>query len=105
MYFLNAKFNGRINLIKNDDDLHDLYIMSKCKHIIISNSTYSWWGAYFNESNKKTIINPSPWLSINDTTKPCPLRWISIPSALKNNELDYSKILEIKNNIIKILNK
>ncbi len=35
--------------------------MTKCKHHIISNSTFSWWSAFLNKNNKKLIIYPSVW--------------------------------------------
>lgn len=38
-----------------------LFIMTKMKHLIISNSTFAWWGAYLNQNNG-TIIIPDPWL-------------------------------------------
>ncbi len=60
---------GHIENEKGFDDLHitfsegrsdieDLYLMTKCAHNIIANSSFSWWGAYLNQ-NKKTVISPS----------------------------------------------
>lgn len=37
-------------------DIDDLMCMSKCKHSIISASTFSWWGAWLKESNDNNII-------------------------------------------------
>lgn len=39
----------------------DMLMMSRCKNNIISNSTFSWWGAWLNDTNGKTIIAPSNW--------------------------------------------
>jgi hypothetical protein len=37
----------------------DLYIMTKCRHFIIANSTFSWWAAYLGcGSPKCTVITP-----------------------------------------------
>lgn len=45
------------------DELIDLYFMSRCRGVICSNSTFSWWGAWFNNRPDKFITIPSRWLN------------------------------------------
>jgi hypothetical protein len=42
-------------------DWEQLLLMSLCKYNVIANSTFSWWGAYFNENIGKKICYPSVW--------------------------------------------
>lgn len=53
-----------IEFMKVDDSIVDwkqMVIMSCCNSHIIANSTYSWWGAYFNTSTTKHVCYPYPW--------------------------------------------
>ena len=57
-------------------DYEELYLMSKCKSGIISNSTFSWWSAWLMDSQEKTIIAPSKWLPGQENI--IPVDWMVI---------------------------
>ena len=39
-------------------DIEEFYIMQQCENIITADSTFSWWAAWLNRNDKKTVIVP-----------------------------------------------
>ena len=69
-------------------DLDELFLMSQCKHNIIANSTFSWWGAWLNQNPDKKVFMPSPWFRIGEAGKDVhfPESWIRVPVDYNKNE-------------------
>ena len=63
------------------EDWKQLLLMSVCDHSIIANSTFSWWGAYFNQNPSKIVCYPGTWFGPalkHDTRDLFPADWVKI---------------------------
>ncbi|WP_034445545.1 alpha-1,2-fucosyltransferase [Butyrivibrio sp. AE2032] len=44
-------------------DVSDMILMSRCKHHIMANSSFSWWSCWLNDSPEKMVIAPEKWIN------------------------------------------
>jgi Glycosyl transferase family 11 len=61
----------------------DMALMARCRHHVIANSSFSWWGAWLNQAPDKKVIVPRLWftsktLRTRDTRDLYPLGWIQL---------------------------
>ena len=73
-----------IDIVYNFEDWEQMVLMSCCSHNIIANSSFSWWGAYFNDNDNDkdiTVCYPSRWFAEKgpqNTYDLCPEKWNKI---------------------------
>lgn len=70
-----------IDFNNGSDSYKDMYLMSQCKHNIIANSSFSWWGAWLNTNPNKIVIAPSKWYNVENENRYrdiVPDNWIKI---------------------------
>lgn len=63
-----------INHNTGNNSYKDMVLMSKCKNLIIANSSFSWWGAYLNEQNG-IIVAPLKWVNSHYKTEIAYKKW------------------------------
>jgi Glycosyl transferase family 11 len=77
----NLKLETPMTFIEgNVDGADDMRLMKHCNHNILTNSSFSWWGAWLNENPDKIVIAPKMWFTNKDDNKAMelPKTWIRL---------------------------
>ena len=79
----NLKLNAPMQVMDvcSADDAHiDLELMSNCRHQVIANSSFSWWGAWRAASSGQVVYAPRRWFADanTNTSDVIPARWIQL---------------------------
>ncbi len=72
-YFIGNEFSFQ----ERGTEVNDIALMADCKGIIIANSSFSWWGAYLGDKNKK-VVAPKEWYTDLEERTKCPKTWIRV---------------------------
>ena len=76
-----SNFSKEYEVVEGTDRFEDMYLMSLCRHAVIANSSFSWWGAWLGDEKKdRVVIAPRKWfqspsMSYDDVI---PDRWVKL---------------------------
>lgn len=81
----NFKINAEVVYVdsnEGEDSYKDMLLMSSCKHNIVANSSFSWWGAWLNKNKDKIVTIPKKWVNMtgidDDKMEVFPENWIKL---------------------------
>lgn len=64
---------------QSKESFNDMRLMSMCRHHILANSSFSWWGAWLNARADKIVLAPQRWFAnATDTRDLLPQGWLAL---------------------------
>jgi hypothetical protein len=66
-----------------DRGFEDMRLMSACRHHIVANSSFSWWGAWLGPNDDKIVVAPRTWFRdpVANAAQELPASWVRLEAA------------------------
>lgn len=61
-----------------DRDIADFWLMTRCRHFVVANSTYSWWAAWLGQHSRSVVVAPARDDRVLNTVVTTPASWIRV---------------------------
>lgn len=79
------EYQDRKNMVFVDNNYgknsyRDMQLMSLCKHNIVANSSFSWWGAWLNQTSSKITVAPPKWFNTGTMPDIICKDWVVMPN-------------------------
>lgn len=75
-----------VYFIENEQNYIDLYLLSLCRHNIITNSSFGWWAAWLNQNPDKKVVMPKYWSAyVSNLDDLAPTTWIKVEANFNEN--------------------
>ena len=66
-----------------EDPVDDFCLLSRCRHFVIANSSFSWWAAWLGAQPDSIVYAPLPWCVFSPALDPAPERWRRVENAVR----------------------
>ena len=77
--YCKERFKGdNIQIMERGKDIEDFNLLASCKHLILANSSFSWWAGFLCPNPVAKIIIPRQWFTDGETRTVCPQHWIRL---------------------------
>lgn len=73
-------FPKDFTIVRGTSKYEDMTLMAACKHVVIANSSFGWWGAWLQNNRNNIVIAPKQWFTDSsvDSSTICPDRWVRL---------------------------
>ncbi len=68
----------------SDGAMDDFDLLSRCRHFVIANSSFSWWAAWLGAGPFSIVYAPLPWCVYDPSLQPVPPRWRALDNAVRS---------------------